>query len=74
MFTQYGNGRGNSQIMGYTLTDNSIQVQYRGGATYTYTYDSAGADHVERMKTLAQAGFGLSEYIERNVRSRYSIT
>ncbi len=71
---KYGNGRGNSQILSYAITDNSISILLRGGVEYTYTYTSAGAEHVERMKSLAQAGYGLDEYIQRNVRSKYSIS
>ena len=71
---KYGNGRGNSQILSYAITDNSISILLRGGVEYTYTYTSAGEEHVERMKSLAQAGYGLDEYIQRHVRSKYSIS
>lgn len=72
MMKQYGNGRGNSQILSYAITDKSIQILLRGGLEYTYTYTSAGEEHVERMKSLAQAGYGLEEYIQRNVRTKYA--
>lgn len=72
MMKQYGNGRGNSQIVSYSTTNNSITIVFRGGGDYTYTYSSAGAEHVERMKELAQTGFGLETYIQRNVRNKYA--
>lgn len=52
----------------YITGEKYITVQFRsGGCTvYTYTYESAGADAVETMKSLARQGHGLNSYISKN--------
>ena len=41
-------------------------VKFAGGEVYKYTYDSAGEQHVERMKALAEKQKGLSTYISQH--------
>jgi hypothetical protein len=47
-------------------------VQFIGGETYLYTYESTGADAVELMKTLAVQGRGLSTFISQSVKGAYA--
>ena len=61
-----------SGVSGYTTEANSIQVLFKDGSKYTYTYGSAGAYHIEIMKQLAENGDGLNSYIMRNVRMKYA--
>lgn len=49
-----------------------IDVQFRGGDVYRYTYASAGEWNVENMKTCAYNGFGLNGYIMRNCKYGYA--
>ncbi len=51
---------------------NSIQVEFIGGATYEYTNDSTGASDIEYMQRCAVAGRGLATFISQTVRRRYS--
>lgn len=69
---KYRNENEKSNITGYQLTVDSIIVEFKGGSTYEYTNESAGADNIREMKRLAMAGQGLSSYINRNVRDRYA--
>lgn len=64
----YENISGNSGIVAYNTKEESITVQFKSGkyTVYTYTYESAGADAVEMMKSLAQQGHGLNSYISKN--------
>ena len=64
----YENINGNSGIVAYDTKEESITVQFRSGGrtVYTYTYESAGADAVETMKSLARQGHGLNSYISKN--------
>ena len=64
----YENINGNSGIVAYDTKEESITVQFKSGkyTVYTYAYESAGADAVETMKSLAQQGHGLNSYISKN--------
>lgn len=68
----YANFGGNSAVTAYELHGDSITVEFKGGATYLYTYLSAGSHHIEQMKALAQTGHGLGTYINKNVRKSYA--
>lgn len=69
---RYGNQSGDSGVVAYEVGDRSITVRFRGGATYLYTYASAGEQAVERMKRLAASGRGLSSFISRSVKDHYA--
>lgn len=69
---QYANSGGNSAVTAYEFDDESITVEFKGGATYLYTYQSAGSHHIEQMKVLAQSGQGLGTYVNKNVRKSYA--
>ena len=63
----YPKSGNSSAINGYEIYADRIYVRYQGGRVYGYSYDSAGAVHVEEMKRLAEAGEGLTRYIRKNV-------
>lgn len=68
---KYQNLNGNSGVLAYEIEDEAIRVQFSEGKIYRYTYISAGKEHVEQMKILAEAGKGLSTYISQNVKGDY---
>ena len=68
---RYANLAGDSGVVAYEPGPDFIRVQFIGGETYLYTYESAGAEAVERMKTLAEQGRGLSTFISRTVKGAY---
>lgn len=67
----YKNLRGNSPVIGYEIEPTRINVMFKSGRIYSYSYESAGSYNVERMKILAREGAGLSAYITRNARFNY---
>ena len=67
----YLNLSGNSAVVSYEIEPTRIRVMFKGGRVYSYSYTSAGADKVERMKSLARSGAGLSAFITRNARYDY---
>jgi hypothetical protein len=69
----YLNLSGTSGIAFYETGSTFIRVWFHDGRLYTYTYESAGCDNIERMKELAVAGRGLSTYISQHpeVRNGY---
>lgn len=69
----YRNLASDSPIRAYEILDEAIRVQFDGGETYVYDYQTPGRDDVEKMKRLARAGRGLSTYIARFVRGRYAL-
>ena len=69
---QYQNLGGDSGIVAYEIGAESIQVEFSDGSQYLYTYASTGANDIEKMKSLAQAGEGLNEFINKHVRKRYA--
>lgn len=68
----YKDVNGDSGVSGYEDGSNYIRVQFRDGSVYLYTDESAGAQNIEQMKSLAAAGDGLNAFINRNVRKRYA--
>jgi hypothetical protein len=67
----YQNKSGNSGVVAYETGKTFIRVQFVEGERYTYSYKSAGKEHVEHMKVLAQEGKGLSGYISQHVKDAY---
>ena len=69
---QYKNLGGNSGVSGYELSENSITVQFKDGAEYLYTNQSAGEASIAKMKGLALSGSGLNSYISTHVKKGYA--
>ncbi|NHZ82636.1 hypothetical protein F2P44_25640 [Massilia sp. CCM 8695] len=68
----YANLSGDSGVQAYRIGARQIMVRFAGGAVYVYTYASAGREHVETMKLLAQAGQGLATFISQHVHDAYA--
>lgn len=63
---------GDSGILAYEIADTYIRVKFdRTFKIYTYSYQSAGVNHVEEMKRLARRGDGLNSYIKLNANNLY---
>jgi hypothetical protein len=69
---KYGNISGDSGVRAFEIRPDSIAVQFASGVTYVYSVASAGAANIERMKTLARAGRGLSTFIATHVHDAYA--
>ena len=68
----YGNLSGDSGITDYEIGPDFIRVRFKSQETYTYDYRKPGPGAVERMKTFATSGRGLSTYISGFVKDQYS--
>ncbi len=68
---KYANLSHRSGIDAYQLASDHIQVRFTSGKTFTYSYTSAGKQHIEQMKKLAVAGTGLNTYINKYVKDLY---
>ena len=64
---RYKNLGGHSSVQAFELGQDSITVEFNDGATYLYNDASTGTTHIDQMKRLAQAGYGLNSYIIRCV-------
>ncbi|MFM1876426.1 MAG: hypothetical protein RL266_2163 [Bacteroidota bacterium] len=69
---KYRNISGNSTVKAFTAEQASITIEFTNGEVYEYSYSSAGKHHVETMKLLAKAGYGLGSYIEEVVEMGWS--
>jgi hypothetical protein len=67
----YRNKSGNSGVLAYETGKTFIRIKFIEGELYTYSFKSAGKEHVERMKELAEQGKGLSGYISKYVKDHY---
>ncbi len=47
-----------------------MHIRFKNGRVYTFTRDGTGSEHLECMKLLALAGYGLNSFIQRVVRRR----
>jgi len=63
----------NSGVLAYEIGDDRIKIKFLDGTIYLYTYQSAGTENIEQMKTLANAGRGLTTFINQAVRDQYAI-
>jgi len=74
MMTPYRNLSGNSNVVSYESTEESIHVVFKSGRYRNYLYNSVrpGQIVVERMKVLAAQGYGLNSYISSIVKDRYA--
>lgn len=72
-FQPYRSGRGSSGVVAYAFADDSMHIQFRSGDVYVYTPAATGRLHMKVMKQLARANAGLSTYISRQVRERYTL-
>jgi len=72
--TSYRNRVGNSNIVAYEITENTIQVVFKRGRYRNYLYDSVrpGSAAVEKMKILAEQGCGLNAYISSVIKGRHA--
>lgn len=69
---RYRNIDGDSGVSAYEIGMDFIHVQFSTGATYLYTYSSAGLENIEQMKILARKGDGLNSFIRTTVRKLYA--
>lgn len=65
---RYKDINNDSNVSRFEIGNDFIIVEFKTGSfrTYTYTYISAGSEHVEKMKRLALNHNGLNSYIRRN--------
>lgn len=69
---RYKNLSNESGVLAYKEGEDFIQVKFTGSdQIYTYSYSSAGLRHIEKMKSLARKGKGLSTYISKYVKDKY---
>lgn len=72
--TPYRNLHGNSSVVSYETTEDSIHVVFKSGAQRNYLYDHArpGKAAVDRLKSLAAQGYGLNSYISSTIKSNFA--
>jgi hypothetical protein len=70
----YRNLSGNSNVVSYETTEDSIHVVFKSGAFRNYLYNAArpGQAVVAKMMQLAAQGHGLNAYISTVVKDRYA--
>lgn len=69
--TPYRNLNGDSAVISYETTEDSIHVVFKSGAhrNYLYDYSRPGKSQVDQMKFLASQGHGLCAFINKSVKS-----
>lgn len=68
----YKNIGGVSGVTAFEIAPGAITVEFKDGAVYLYTVQSAGAGNLIEMQRLARAGQGLNSFIGRVVRKGYA--
>lgn len=68
----YKNLAQNSGVVAYEAGPDYIAVAFQDGGIYRYDYEKPGPDPTEDMKSLAEAGRGLSTYISQFIRDNYA--
>jgi hypothetical protein len=72
--TPYQNLHGDSAVVAYETTEDSIHVVFESGTyrNYLYNHFHPGKATVDRMKALAVQGYGLNSYISTTVKKNYA--
>lgn len=70
---QYGGHIRKHGVFAFEIQPDAIEVEFTSGWIYRFSYEKTGAPRVEQMKKLAEAGTGLSTFINRHVRNRYEL-
>lgn len=68
----YANRGGDSGVVSYETTADSITVEFRDGWKYVYDANKPGAATVNKMKELAADGHGLNSFISSVVKKYFS--
>ena len=69
---QYGNIIRSSGVESYKIENDLIAIKFVNISTvYIYSYIKPGQIKVEKMKSLARQGRGLTTYISKNVKKNY---
>ena len=69
--TPYKNLSKESGVLAYEILPEGIRVQFVGKDIYYYSHTAPGAEHVEKMKELAEKGRGLATYISQHIRANF---
>lgn len=64
---KYKNLSGDSPIVEFEIGTDSISIKFKDGWIYIFNGVRPGALQVEKLKSLAAAGKGLSGYLSSNV-------
>ena len=67
----YQSSNHDTGVIAYQNGTDHIAVQFKDGTVYLYTNKSAGSNSISQMKKLAEAGAGLTTYINQHVKDRY---
>lgn len=72
--TPYLNLNGDSGVVSYETTEDSIHVVFASGKNrnYLYNHSRPGKQMVDHMKALAVQGRGLNSYISTTVKQGYA--
>ena len=68
---RYRNLSGDSGVVAYETTSDSITLTFINGERYLYGAQRPGRAEVDQMKMLATLGRGLSTFVSQHVRDRY---
>ncbi|MCD6062124.1 MAG: hypothetical protein K0R82_35 [Flavipsychrobacter sp.] len=72
MWERYEDKTGNGGVAAFELLLQGIILEFKDdGRQYLYSYKKPGKTHVDQMKLLAQAGAGLTTYVNQHVRENY---
>jgi len=69
---RYRNLNGDAGVVAYEIRPGAIVLRFRDGRTYLYDQTAPGGDHVAAMQQRAQAGRGLTTYVNQHVRENYA--
>jgi hypothetical protein len=72
---KYQNRGGNSNVIYFKIGQDYIKIIFKNSShPITYSYQSAGSLHVEKMKKFALNGIGLNSYILTTVKYDFEKT
>lgn len=70
--TLYRSICGNSGVYSYEIGSDYIDVRFKETPQiFRYSYLSAGKENIEKMKELAENGYGLYSFINMHVKELY---
>lgn len=70
-YQKYKNAGGKSTVKQFEVEKDAINIRFTDNSSYRYTNQSAGPEHIAKMKELALSGKGLDTYLKANVKDNY---
>lgn len=69
---KYKNLSGKATVTFFEIAKDAVKVRFADNSVYLYSNQATGSANISKMKTLAEAGKGLSTFIDASVKGKFA--